>query len=87
MPAETLSGYGNIPNFVADINAQGEGAISNGNAIDGVVPDGKGDGDTSSNGGATTGGSDSSTTSSAPLQQISAVLVSLAGLMFWLVGM
>ena len=93
VPAETLSGYGNIPDFVADALAPGQGAISNENAVGGIVlgQNGKGGGDTSVNGGdsgssATTEGSESST-SRASLKQISAVLVSLAGLMFGLVGM
>ena len=36
VPMETLSGYGSVPEWVADATASGTGIISNGNVVDGI---------------------------------------------------
>jgi hypothetical protein len=36
VPMETLSGYGSVPEWVADATASGTGIVSNGNVVDGI---------------------------------------------------
>ena len=57
VPMETLSGYGRIPEWVADKTASGTGIVSNGNVIDGVPSLGAAENDGTPGGGAQSDGS------------------------------